>query len=46
VNEPTGRRFALRGATVADFDGDRISEFRQYWDEVSLIEQLGSLPAD
>jgi len=46
VIEPTGRRLALRGVTVADFDGDRISAFRQYWDEVSLIEQLGLLPTE
>jgi len=46
VIEPTGRRLALRGVTVADFDGDRICSFRQYWDEVSIIEQLGLLPAE
>jgi ketosteroid isomerase-like protein len=46
VIEPTGRRITLRGVTVADFDGDRIRAFRQYWDEVSLIEQLGLLPSD
>jgi len=46
VIEATGKRIRLSGATVADFEGDRISAFRQYWDEVSLIEQLGLLPAD
>jgi ketosteroid isomerase-like protein len=44
--EPTGRRFALRGITVADFDGARIRAFRQYWDEVALLEQLGLIPAE
>lgn len=46
VFEPTGLRCRLRGATVAEFDGDRIRSFRQYWDEVALIEQLGLLPDD
>ena len=46
VIEPTGVRCSLRGVTVAEFDGDRIRSFRQYWDEVSLIAQLGLLPED
>jgi ketosteroid isomerase-like protein len=44
VIEPTGKRFTLRGVTVAEFEGDRIKEFRQYWDEVAILEQLGLLP--
>ena len=44
--EPTGRRVSMHGITVAEFDGDRISSFRQYWDEVELLEQLALLPAD
>jgi hypothetical protein len=40
VVEPTGARVTLHGMTVAEFDGDRIRSFRQYWDEVELIEQL------
>jgi ketosteroid isomerase-like protein len=43
---PTGGRFTLRGITVADFDGDRIRAFRQYWDEVSLLEQLELIPSE
>jgi len=46
VIAPTGRRISLRGITIADFEGDRIQAFRQYWDEVSLIEQLGLLPSE
>jgi hypothetical protein len=30
--------------TVAEFRGDRICSLRQYWDELSLFEQLGLLP--
>ncbi len=44
IVEPTGRRVALRGMTVAEFRGDRIKSFRQYWDEVALLEGLGLLP--
>jgi ketosteroid isomerase-like protein len=42
--EATGRRIQLRGVTIAEFDGDRITRFRQYWDEVALLEGLGLLP--
>jgi ketosteroid isomerase-like protein len=44
--EPTGLRCRLRGVTIAEFDGDRIRSFRQYWDEATVIEQLGLLPDD
>jgi ketosteroid isomerase-like protein len=43
VIEPTGLRCRLRGVTIAEFDGDRIRSFRQYWDELALAEQLGLL---
>ena|SRR5215207_470593 len=46
VIEPTGRRFTLRGVTIADFDGDLIRAFRQYFDEVSLLEQLELIPSE
>lgn len=46
VIEPTGKRLALRGVTVAEFEGDRIKEFRQYWDELAILEQLDLLPED
>ena len=40
VIEPTGRRLHVSGATVAEFDGDRICAFRSYFDDLALIEQL------
>jgi ketosteroid isomerase-like protein len=46
VIEATGRRITLRGVTVADFDGERIRAFRQYWDEVDLLVELDLLPED
>ena len=46
VIDPTGLRVSLHGITVAEFDGDKISSFRQYWDEVELLEQLALLPSE
>jgi steroid delta-isomerase-like uncharacterized protein len=46
VVEATGRRVSMRGVTVAEFDGDKISSFRQYWDEAELLEQLSLLPVE
>jgi ketosteroid isomerase-like protein len=39
--EPTGERVSLNGVTVAEFRGDQICSFRQYWDEFAVFEQLG-----
>ena len=46
VIEPTGVRVSLHGVTVAEFAGDKIRSFRQYWDEVELLEQLALLADD
>lgn len=46
VVEATGEAITVRGVTVADFDGDRITSLRQYWDEVGLLEGLGVLRGD
>jgi ketosteroid isomerase-like protein len=43
VVEPTGVRVTLNGITVAEFRGDRICSLRQYWDELSVFDQLGLL---
>jgi ketosteroid isomerase-like protein len=41
VLEPSGARVTFNGATVAEFQGDRICAFRQYCDELAILEQLG-----
>lgn len=46
VIDATGMRVSLHGITVAEFEGDRIASFRQYWDELELLEQLASTPAE
>ena len=38
--EPTGRRLHVSGATVAEFEGDRICAFRSYFDDIALLEQV------
>jgi ketosteroid isomerase-like protein len=43
VIAPTGLRVRVDGTTVAEFHGDRICSFRQYWDAFGVLEQLGLL---
>jgi len=43
VVDPTGVRVTVHGITVAEFRDDRICSLRQYWDELSVFEQLGLL---
>jgi limonene-1,2-epoxide hydrolase len=37
---PTNRWITLAGATFAEFRGDRICAFRNYFDDAALMEQL------
>jgi len=46
IIEPTGVRVTLQGVTVAEFRGDRICALRQYWDELTVFEQLGFVRTD
>ena len=41
--EPSGIRVTLHGVTIAEFLGARICSLRQYWDEHTVLEQLGVL---
>ena len=40
VIEPNGRELLLGAALVAEFDGDKISAFRNYFDNAALLEQM------
>jgi SnoaL-like polyketide cyclase len=40
VVEPNGREILLGAAIVADFTGDKISAFRNYFDDAALMEQM------
>jgi ketosteroid isomerase-like protein len=46
VVEATGLQITLNGATVAEFRGDQICSVRQYWDELTVFEQLGLVPGE
>lgn len=40
VIEPTGGKILLGAALVAEFSGDKISAFRNYFDDAALLEQM------
>ena len=40
VLDPTGDTILLGAALVAEFSGDKISAFRNYFDDASLLEQM------
>ena len=37
----TGRRFERRGCSVAEISGGKIRRYRDYFDRMTLLEQLG-----
>jgi hypothetical protein len=41
--DATGLRVTVHGVSVAEFHEQRICSVRQYWDELSLLDQLGVL---
>jgi steroid delta-isomerase-like uncharacterized protein len=43
--EPTGRHQTSRACIILTFDGDAIRESHQYFDSMSLMQQLGMLEA-
>jgi len=40
VIEPTGDTIVIGAAMVAEFEGDKISAFRNYFDDMTLMEQM------
>jgi hypothetical protein len=40
VIEPNGRELLVGAAIVAEFSGDTISAFRNYFDNAALLEQM------
>ncbi len=42
--EPTGGHVRLRGASVAEFRGTRIAEFRHYFDDSELLDGVPGVP--
>ena len=44
--ETSGIRVTLHGVTIAEFLDERICSLRQYWDEHTVLEQLGVFARD
>jgi steroid delta-isomerase-like uncharacterized protein len=40
----TGQPITIRGASILEFDGDKIRSDREYWDAATLLAQVGALP--
>jgi steroid delta-isomerase-like uncharacterized protein len=40
----TGRAFSLRGVSIAEFEGTKIRRNTDYWNMVTLLQQLGAMP--
>jgi SnoaL-like domain len=40
VIEPNGEEIVIGAALVAEFTGDKISAFRNYFDDAALLEQM------
>jgi steroid delta-isomerase-like uncharacterized protein len=41
---PSGKRQTTPAAWVFEFEGDNIKESRQYFDMMSLMQQIGAIP--
>lgn len=44
--EPTGKRVEVALVAIVDFDEDKISHERIYWDQASVLSQIGLLNKD
>ena len=42
----TGKSFSVRGASVIQVRGGKISNYKEYYDFATVMRQLGLLPAD
>ena len=41
---PSGKRAVVQGAQVITFQGDKIKEIREYFDLMTLLQQIGAAP--
>jgi len=42
---PAGKSFSLRGASIMEFRGGKISRNTNYWNLASMLQQVGAMPA-
>ena len=43
---PTGRRMEIPGIVVIDFEGGKVARERVYWDQASVLAQVGLLDTE
>jgi carboxymethylenebutenolidase len=43
---PTGKRVCVPVVIVVNFEGDKLASERIYWDQATVLKQLGLLPAN
>ena len=43
---PTGKRVEVAMLVVVQFDGDKLAHEHLYWDQASVLVQLGLLPSE
>ncbi len=41
---PTGKRFAVRGVSVLEFNDGKISRQTDYWNFAAMLQQIGLMP--
>jgi steroid delta-isomerase-like uncharacterized protein len=41
----TNKRIEVRGASIFEFEGDKVRRCSDYWDMATLLKQLGLMPA-
>ncbi len=46
LGPPTGRSFELEGITIHRFEGEKVVEFWERYDNLSLLQQLGLFPEE
>ncbi len=42
---PTGKSFSVRGASITELRGGKISRNTNYWNLASMLQQVGAMPA-
>ena len=42
----TNKQFTIRGASVFEFESERIRRCSDYWDQAALLKQLGFMNSD
>ncbi len=40
----TGKKFSVRGASITEFRGGKISRHTNYWNLASFLQQVGAMP--